>query len=195
MSGRWETLLNQMLPAPEHQEELRRFFRACLWPEHNRSYPYGLVLCGPGLGKSTTALLLERLTGRERTSYLSFSDIQRPFKRLDLMGKLLNFCGEPEPRGMKPEVLAFLKAAIAGERISAEKKYSPLYSFPVTAKFLFVWNTDFTANEKYVGLANRLRVLPVTFRPSKPDPRLNDKLWMEKEEVLAWSLGHSEAAI
>jgi putative DNA primase/helicase len=143
---------------------------------------------GGANGKSTALDVLEAMIGRENVSRLSLTDLMQRFKSHGLQGKLINMATETNTRDTVATDL--LKAIIAGEEITAERKYGEQFEFRNFAKFIAAMNEPPIVPDKSYGFARRIIVLNFTrrFEGAEIDPNMSAKLIEEIDGVFNWAL-------
>lgn len=163
------------------------FYGYCLLPDCR--FAKAMFLCGSGAnGKSTAMTVLEAMVGRENVSTLSISDLAQRFKSQFLEGKMVNIATETNSRD--PVSTEIFKAAVAGDPITAERKYGEPYVFRPKAKFIMAMNDTPVIPDKSFGFERRLIVLdfPRRFEEHEMDPDLPAKLIAGIDGVFFWSL-------
>jgi putative DNA primase/helicase len=182
----WRKALPEIVPDAGSRRELQQFFGYCMW----RKYPWhkSLWLKGEGRnGKSVILHVLQRLVGEERTSSLNLKELERPFARASLLGRLLNVFEEASADFFSTD---YFKILSSGGRVQAEFKYGQLFEFHCTSKLAFSMNNWPQFHDKSEGLYSRLLpiVLPRRFTDSDRDPFLKEKLEAELPGIFHWAL-------
>jgi len=187
----WLKFLDQIWPGEAEKgkiDVLQEFFGYCLAP-HCR-YQKALFLYGPGAnGKSVLLNVIEDLVGRENVSALSIHDLSERFNRSMLLRRLINISYETNSRS--PAAMETFKAAVAGDLIKAEEKYSLAFKFKPYAKFIIAMNEPpvFGQSSSF-NVMRRLLVMRFNriFQEEEQDPELSDKLREHKDGVFYWAL-------
>jgi len=148
-----------------------------------------MFLYGTGAnGKSTALGALQAVVGREHTASLSMSDLSQRFKIQFLEGKLVNIATETHtPDPISTEIF---KAVVAGDAVTAERKYGEPYLFTPCAKFIVAMNESPVIPDKSYGFSRRLIVVDFMrrFQDEEMDAHLSDTLAEEKDGIFMWSL-------
>jgi P4 family phage/plasmid primase-like protien len=171
----------------QKQYVVQDYFGYCLLPDCR--FAKALFLCGSGAnGKSTAMSVLEAMVGRENVSTLSITDLAQRFKSQFLENKMVNIATETNTRD--PVSTEIFKAAVAGDPITAERKYGEPYVFRPRAKFLLAMNDTPVVPDKSFGFERRLIVIEFTrrFEEHEMDPDLARKLIDKIDGVFFWSL-------
>lgn len=138
---------------------------------------------GGGTGKSTYLKLIEKVAGRENTSYLSLQDLEDKWLPAELFGKLVNLGDDISSRTLKDTPV--LKKATTGEMLVGQKKFvqEPMY-FINYAKMIFACNTIPAINDTSTGLYRRMILINIDRKIDNPDPFFLDKLTDQDMEYL-----------
>lgn len=188
----WAKLLLDVFPgdldagAPK-QALLQQFFGYCFLPDCR--YNKALFLYGTGAnGKSTVMNVLEHLVSKERVSTLTIGELGQRFKSQFLEGKLVNLATETNTRD--PLSTEIFKAAVAGDPITAERKYGEPYQFRNLAKFVMAMNDTPVIPDKSYGLERRLLVIdfPRRFEEHEMDTEMAQKLCVERDGIFFWAI-------
>lgn len=149
-----------------------------------------LVLYGNGAnGKSVLADILVELCGKENVATVPLKDLENPFKRASLVGKLLNLATENE-LGRSGLNTQFFKAITSADMIDAEIKRGPCFSFRPICKLVFALNNLFFSPDLSKGFFRRLLIIPFEreFIGAEADKGLFEKLKTELPGILNFAL-------
>ena len=191
---KWQEFLNKALKGDLAKiTALQKFFGYCLSDPDTDKYQKALLLCGPGLGKSTAAKILVRIMEEQNVSRLSLSEMADPFKVIGLENKLLNISdGDADFPPRRLVDARTLKEIIAGEFIRAKRKFEKDLTFIPAAKLVFVLNyRPRTTTLKEGGIARRFVTIyfPAgNISPKSVNPNLYEQLRTEQPEILRWAL-------
>jgi P4 family phage/plasmid primase-like protien len=83
---------------------------------------------------------------------------------------------------------ARVKALTGGDRVSARFMRGDFFEFTPTFKLVMTGNHRPVIRNPDDAMRRRLHILPLTFKPSKPDPDLEDRLRAELPGILAWAI-------
>jgi len=184
----WDKFLKEVFPGePEKIDLLQEFFGYCLLGDCR--FQKALFLYGSGAnGKSTVLNVLREMIGPENCSSLEISALDDKFATYFLENKMVNISTETTSR--TPLALEVFKKAVAGEALTAERKYGEKYEFLPNAKFLVAMNDLPVITDKTPGFGRRVIVLEFNrrFTPEEQNPNLMEKLRPELNGILAWAL-------
>gem|GEM_PF-1060596 len=149
-----------------------------------------LVLYGNGAnGKSILCNVLMELCGKENVATVPLKDLENPFKRASLVGKIINLATENElgKCGLNTQ---FFKAIISSDMIDAEIKRGPSFSFQPICKLVFALNNLFYSADLSQGFFRRLLIIPFEreFIGEKADKGLFEKIKTELPGILNFAL-------
>ena len=190
-----ETLSSMMLGDIELIRLVQEIMGYCISYEVKAEKVF--IFTGEGAnGKSLLAKTIIELCGKENTSTLSMSDLEKPFERFQLVNKLLNVSTENElgSKGLNSEPLKIISS---GERITVEEKFKMSFSYEPYVKLLFAANRLPFSKDKSFGLARRLIIVPFKMQyvtnpkgvnQSKMDVYLFDKLMDELSGILNFAI-------
>ena len=166
---------------------LQQWFGYCLLRDNR--FHKALFLYGTGgNGKSTVIEVLQAMVGETNTSNLSLSDLCHRFKIQHLFGKMVNLATETGSRD--PLAMDVFKTIIAGEKISAERKFGDVFDFRPYSKFCVSMNDTPVISDKSYGLERRLIVLSFNRRIEKHEviPNMKEKLIEEIDGIFTWAV-------
>jgi putative DNA primase/helicase len=142
-----------------------------------------------GNGKSVFVNTIQRVLG----SYASTVPIEvllerhyssHPVELAVLRGQRLAVVNETPSNRTWNE--ARLKLFAGGDMITARYMYGSPFTFELTAKLFVVGNAKPVLSDIDEAIRRRLRMLPFTFRPANPNPRLAEELVEEYPRILGW---------
>ncbi|MBT9168569.1 MAG: hypothetical protein DDT19_01916 [Syntrophomonadaceae bacterium] len=182
----WEEVLNEWISNKDTIKFLQEYLGYCLLPDC--SFRTAIFLFGAGSnGKSLFLDVIARLFGR----YISFIPLHRIAERFETVGlldKLINVCGDIDPKYIKET--SILKAAISGDIIRGEYKYGKSFHFTPTSKMIFSANTLPRSQDITYGWYSRWRYIefPHQFKvdPSYKAKLLNTMATPEALSALLW---------
>ncbi|HPD57612.1 MAG TPA: phage/plasmid primase, P4 family [Smithellaceae bacterium] len=166
---------------------LQMWFGYCLLRDNR--FHKALFLYGTGSnGKSTVIEVLQAMVGEKNTSNLSLSDLCQRFKIQHLLGKMVNLATETGSRD--PLAMDVFKTIIAGEKISAERKYGDVFDFRPYAKFCVSMNDVPVITDKSYGFERRIIVLSFNRRIEKHEiiPNIKEVLIEEIDGIFTWAI-------
>lgn len=146
-----------------------------------------LFLYGTGSnGKSTFLNAFGAVLGPENTVSLSLTSLGERFKSQYLHNKLVNLASETNPKeAMEADIF---NSVVAGDEITAERKYGDSFKFRPYCKFIISMNETPVVQDKSYAFERRVLVLNFTRRFTKDeiDPQMSDKLVAEKDGIFYW---------
>lgn len=186
------SVLEQILPDPDNRDFLQRWCGYCLTGLTNEQVI--LFIYGLGAnGKSVLTNLLYRVVGDygKRTPMASLMQRRTDAATNDiaaLQGARLILASEGNP-GQKLDT-ALVKSLTGGDPITARFLHKEHVTFDPAGKIMVASNhlPEIDANDPAIW--RRLQFLPLdrVFRDDQQDRSLPEKLWAEREGVLAWAI-------
>lgn len=178
-TGRPATLPQDVIEAGIHIEPFAR----CMTPDTSSPVIELLVGAG-GNGKSVYNDGLTAFLGHANVSALALHSIAERFAASELVGKLANICSDIPSQQIHNSSL--LKQITGGDRIRAEYKYLPGFTFKPFVRLIFSANEMPAFLDSSPALFQRWRVVefPFEFRNSKfeiPRAELMARLTSERE--------------
>ena len=164
----------------EDQKVLLQFLGYCLIP--TTQYEKAMMLVGDGAnGKSTLLKVIIALIGGENSSTLSLFDLSHRFRLAEIVGKLVNIY--PDLPNKKLMESSIFKALVAGDPITAERKYSKPFTFRSFAKLIFSTNKLPPTYDISPAFFRRWLIIefPNAFYGKKRDTKLLSKLTTQEE--------------
>ncbi|MBT9167362.1 MAG: hypothetical protein DDT19_00691 [Syntrophomonadaceae bacterium] len=166
----WEEVLNEWISDKDTIAFLQEYLGYCLLPDC--SFRTAIFLFGAGSnGKSLFLDVITKLFGR----YISFIPLHRIAERFETVGlldKLINVCGDIDPKYIKET--SILKAAISGDVIRGEYKYGKSFHFTPTSKMIFSANTLPRSQDTTYGWYSRWKYIEFPHRfPVNPGFKAN----------------------
>ena len=158
----------------------------CLTP--SCKYHKSFMLVGEGSnGKSVLLDIMDYIWGSKNISDVDISELDRPFARVSLFGKLINKSSEIEGN---LKTTAFFKKIVSGDMLDGEYKNKDRFSFPSTAKLIFAMNSLPVTKDKSDGLYRRLSIIPFNkqFKGDEIDVDLSEKLKLEADGIFLFAL-------
>ncbi len=149
----WQDALEAWLPDQETRAFLQEFVGYCLIPDC--SFRTAVFLFGGGAnGKSLFLEAIAKLFG-DHISYIPLHRIAERFEGVGLVDKLVNLCGDIDPKYIKET--SVIKSMISGEAVRAEYKYGKSFHFLPTARLIFSANALPKSLDKSHGWYSRWR--------------------------------------
>lgn len=186
----WIRFWGEVFPGDEgmlKHDVVQDFYGYCLLPDCR--YNKSMFFYGTGAnGKSTAMGMLEEMVGRDNISTLTITDLSQRFKTQFMQNKLVNLATETNTRD--PVSTEIFKAAVAGDPITAERKYGEPYVFRPFAKWILAMNDVPVVPDKSYGFERRILIMnfPRRFEDHEIDPELPDKLRVNIDGIFLWSL-------
>lgn len=151
------------------------------------SFQRAFILYGSGAnGKSTYMDTLMRILGEKNVSSLTLTDLNSQMMPYKLYGKTLNVIEEINNNYIESD---FIKKAITGAEITANRKYMEPLIFRPYAKFFFAVNQLPKISDTSSGLYRRFSI--IEFKASferNGETGLAEKLWRERDGIFLWAL-------
>ena len=140
-------------------------------------------------GKSKLLNLIDNLLTDTNVSEIGLNDLDKPFSRSALYGKLVNKSAELES---KINDTGYFKRICSGDKIDCQFKFKDSFEFKPFSRMIFCMNNlpQFTGLDKSNGLYRRFIIMPfeVTIPEEKQDRDLDDKLKAELDGILQFAL-------
>lgn len=185
---RWLAFLDWMF---EGDQECIRFvqewFGYCLVPD--ASQQRFMIVVGPGAnGKSVLLEVLVGLVGEANCSSVPLEDFREQFRLQATVGKLVNIVAEIGDVQHLPE--GTLKAFVAGDRMSFNRKYRVPLELRPTARLVFATNAVPTFFDESEGMWRRLIVLPANaiVPVEQQDKSFAKRLQVELPGIFNWAM-------
>lgn len=128
------------------------------------SPPAIFVIYGPGnTGKSALQVAVTALAGAENISSMDLSQLSGTFTTAELMGKLVNICGETGSGQNRNESKVdgeLLKRLSDGQVITVQRKHGNPFQMVNRAKLWFITNTLPDFGDTSSGMYRRLYIIP-----------------------------------
>lgn len=184
-----EEYYKKILPNPD----TRRFFYEMLGYSlfSNEMYPPAIfVIYGPAkTGKSALHKAVTELAGFNNISSLDLTQISQGYTTAELLGKLINICGETggskQARpGYGPGVDGeLLKRLSDGQAITVREIYGRPFEFRNRAKLWFITNTIPDFGDTSSGIYRRVFIIPCRHEQDDSE-RIHDK--MCTPDAISW---------
>jgi putative DNA primase/helicase len=143
----------------------------------NRLQRAVMMLGSGNNGKSTATELLARLLGSANVEAIPLHRLDEDrFAVADLYGKLANIFADLDARALRSS--SIFKSITGGDRLSAERKFRPSFTFTPYARLVFSANAVPPTSDSSEGFFRRWLVLPFdgTISHAKRDPMILAKL-------------------
>lgn len=149
-------------------------------------------LCGPGgNGKSVLLAILAALLGDYATT--AMADVftvgrsdQHPTHLASLRGARMVAVTETEEGRHWAE--SRIKSLTGGDKISARVMHGDRFEFSPVLKLWIAGNHRPVLRNPDPAMRRRLHLMPFTFVPAKPDPKLIEALQAELPQILQWAI-------
>jgi P4 family phage/plasmid primase-like protien len=151
-----------------------------------------LVLCGPGgngkgvLVNTLASALGDYATTAPMETFMASSQPQHPTDLAGLRGARLVLAQETEAGRVLAE--GRIKALTGGDRIAARFMRGDFFEFVPAFKLVLVGNHRPVIRNPDDAMRRRMHLLPLTFKPPKPDPELSARLHEELPGILQWAI-------
>jgi len=154
----------------------------------NCKFHKSFMLVGEGSnGKSVLLDIMDYIWGSKNISDVDICELDKPFARVSLFGKLINKSSEIEGN---LKTTSFFKKIVSGDMLDGEFKNKDRFSFPSTAKLIFAMNSLPVTKDKSDGLYRRLCIIPFNkqFKGDEIDIDLSEKLKSEADGIFFFAL-------
>ncbi len=129
--------LNRSLPDKAEQMRLQEMFGISL-TSHRSLQKFFVLLGEGGTGKSTIIRVLEHLLGEKSYSSIALQDFTKNFYNAELHMKLANTYADLPDEDISDS--SILKLLTGGDKITASRKFQPLFSYRSFATLVFSTN-------------------------------------------------------
>jgi putative DNA primase/helicase len=187
----WLLTLDQIFAPDEDKAAkiafLQEFMGYCLIPDTTMHKFVWMVGRG-GNGKSLVLSVLEDLVGPENVSHAQLDRLQDKFARSEIQGKLVNISSEMSAQATVSD--GYLKQIVAGDKIEAERKYQPSFSFKPTARLVGATNELPRLLDQSDGFFRRAAILTFNrqFTEAEQDRTRIARLREELPGILVWAV-------
>jgi len=154
----------------------------------NCKFHKSFMLVGEGSnGKSVLLDIMDYIWGSKNISDVDICELDKPFARVSLFGKLINKSSEIEGN---LKTTSFFKKIVSGDMLDGEFKNKDRFSFPSTTKLIFAMNSLPNTKDKSDGLYRRLCIIPFNkqFKGDEIDIDLSEKLKSEADAIFMFAL-------
>ncbi len=186
---RWKTFVADVMQDDEEYMLLLQQWAGYLFRRDLREHRF-LLMTGTGSnGKGVFSEVIESLVGSLCCSHVPLSRFAHPFSLYSTLGKRVNITNETI-HIIEEQAEAILKAFVAGDVMTFERKFkSPVDAAP-TAKVMIATNAAPRFTDKTYGLWRRLLLIPFnrTIPPERQNRNLADELKEELPGILNWAL-------
>lgn len=178
--------LTSMFPAADDLEMVLEFCGYCLTTD-TRQQKFLIELGLPGSGKSLLIKLIGDIVGPDNTSSLPLEKLSHRFSSFNLLGKLVNSCGDISTTTISDTTT--IKQALGEDYLQAEAKGKDAISFKQYAKFLFSANgLPTVSGEDSSGFYRRLLVANVEHNVDRVDPAFYEKVIAPDKEIFIYMI-------
>lgn len=155
--------------------------------EHAFLFAYGPGGNGKGVLLTTLAAVLgDYATTAPMETFMASQQDRHPTDLAGLRGARLVVAQETEAGRVLAE--GRIKALTGGDRIAARFMRGDFFEFIPTFKLVMVGNHRPVIRNPDDAMRRRLHLLPLTFKPPKPDHELADRLRAELPGILEWAI-------
>jgi len=153
----WERFLSQTLP-DDCKKLVWQIVAWLITPDVSQQKAALFVGAG-GNGKSVLIDALIRLIGRDNIANKTLHQLEDDrFATADLVGKLANICADLPSQHLKSS--SMFKAIVGGDRIDAQRKHKPAFTFRPYSRLLFSANAFPKSQDATDGFYRRWLILP-----------------------------------
>lgn len=151
-----------------------------------------LFIYGPGgNGKSVFASVVSRILGdyavtAPMDTFTAARGERHPTDLAMLRGARSVTASETEEGRAWAE--SRIKAITGGDPITARFMRGDFFTFDPAFKLMLIGNHQPVLRNVDAAVRRRFLMLPMTKTPERPDPDLEDKLWQEAPQILAWAI-------
>jgi|TARA_Y100000310_G_C20701923_1_gene830799 P4 family phage/plasmid primase-like protien len=204
-SEQWEQFLHEVLVFPkkltpeereqdqsyEHDPQLYNLLQEMMgWYLLDDLTPHkAFFLIGEGRnGKGVFTKVLSQIIGNHNVANMSLELLSKnSFAIANLIGKKINMCSEEESRYITSDLF---KSLVAGDRLTAERKFKSPFEFTPHTKFLFTTNKMPHFNDAGIAIIERLAFIPFNryFSKMARIPNFEKKLIKELPAIVGWAL-------
>ena len=155
----WLAFLEDVLDGNREYMRLLQEWCGYLFRPDLREQKFLLCVGEGAIGKGVTFEIIEALVGRENCSQVSLTRFGNAFGLANTVGKVLNATNESSAF-VEDEAETILKAFVAGDRLTFERKFKePIHAVP-TAKVMIATNALPRFTDKTMGIWRRILLLP-----------------------------------
>jgi len=155
----WQTFLKDAMAGRQDLIELLQRWVGYLFRADLREQKFLLCVGEGANGKGVFFEDIQQLVGRENGSQVPLARFANPFALSATIGKLVNATNESS-RLIEEEAEALLKAFVAGDRFTFERKYRDPVSATPTAKVMISTNALPRFHDKTQGIWRRVLLVP-----------------------------------
>lgn len=141
----------------------------CLQPQCNLEKAFLLYGTG-GNGKSVLLNVIDMIFTTENVSEVSMADLDKPFSRSAIYGKLINKSSELDTKVMDT---SYFKKLVSGEYVDAQFKFKDVFKFRNISKMVFSMNSLPTVKDRSDGFYRRLIIIPFLKKFEGKDKDIN----------------------
>lgn len=158
----------------------------CLQPKCNLEKAFILYGTG-GNGKSKLLNIIDYIWTNDNIAEVSMADLDKPFVRSSIYGKLINKSSELDSR---VKDTSYFKKLVSGEFVDAQFKFKDVFKFKNMAKMVFSMNSLPSIKDKSDGLYRRIIMIPFLkkFDGEEKDINLDAKLQAEADGIFQLAL-------
>jgi putative DNA primase/helicase len=187
---RWIAFLEDVMQGDRQYIDLIQEWCGYLFRPDLREQKFLLCVGEGANGKGVFSEVVQELVGRENCSQVSLTRFANPFALYTTLGKLVNATNESS-HTIEEEAETVLKAFVAGDRLTFERKFKePIHAVP-TAKVMIATNALPRFNDKTWGIWRRILLIPFD-RTIPEDQQIRNLaqeiLGKELPGILNWSL-------
>lgn len=176
-----DTWLKYIAPHLDEREMLLQYYGLCMTKDTGQQKI--LIICGEaGSGKSTLLDVNAACIGKDNMSHVSMQQLSQRFYSHNLVGKLVNSCGDLDATAM--ENTGEFKKMTGEDPIIVERKGCDPITYQNYARLLFSTNQlPIIKDERTNGFFRRVMILPVSGQ-HETIPHYEDKLIAEIDHFI-----------
>jgi P4 family phage/plasmid primase-like protien len=185
----WVQFLSDVMEGDEQRMRLLQEWAGYILTPDLRHQRFLLCVGRGANGKGVFFEVIESMVGRENCSHVTLRSFGTRFALTSTLGKLLNTTTESSEY-IDPESETLLKAFVAGDAMTFDRKYrSPIEAVP-TAKVMIATNELPRFQDTTHGVWRRMLLVPFerTYAAHEQNRHLADELRSELPGIFNWAL-------
>ena len=191
---RWESFLAETLldtagaTSTEWTQMIQEWYGYCSVPDV--SAQAAMFWVGEGAnGKGAATRVLENLVGTEFCTAIPIDQLNDPYYRAELYGKLVGFVDEPDPRAMQKNG-SYFKRITGGDALDARRPTERVFKFRPTCRLVVSCNDLPSTRDVSRGYFRRIMLIEWRYNvpEEKRDRRLDDVLQGEMPGIFNWAM-------
>lgn len=191
--GYWDNFLDTLTMGDNELKNIIQEWYGLILSNYDASEPKKLLLLhGVGdTGKSKLITVLEKLLGKDNSKSIAIQKLGDRFALGDIFKTRLVHYGDLPSKTIEDSSLSILKIITGGDTLSVEKKGIDPFDIEYRGALMYSCNelpviTGDLGNHVF----NRFMIIPCNnpIPKDKQDPKLLDKLLLDKEYIFTWSM-------